>query len=269
VAETSTSRRLASYLPNPKYGEGILRRRITFAADGQSMVVTLFDSFHDMLMRIDHDGERITAIQAEMSRYPKTTCPGAVAMLDQLLGCEIAQGRNAVVGRFSRFPHCTHLFDLVTWGISALQRGVTEQCVELSLTDRDNDERQQLDLSVDGTLALQLLLENEKILEPRIYASRSLFGGFTAWADAEFEGLERDLWQMAQMAVFISHGLAYIVDGPEQQPASLEPSRKGACFSYSDPSFAVARNMVGYVQDLTAGLPDRDPARDRFGKGPT
>lgn len=267
MVDAAHSTRLAGYRPNPGYGKGVLRRRITFAAVPGAMIVTLFDPFHDMIVRIGHDGERATAVEGQMLRYPKTTCPGAIAMLDQLKGSEIARGRDAIAGRFSRSLHCTHLLDLATWGLSALQRGVTEQCVEISLTDRDAEERQELELCVDGRRTLHWLLEDETIVEPAVHAGRRLFGGFATWADREFEGFERDLWQMAQMAVFIAHGLLYIVDGPEARPASLEPSRKGACFSYSDPSFGIARNMIGYVRDLTAGLPDRDPARERTGKG--
>lgn len=261
----AASERLTSYPRNPAYGTGVCRRRICFAASPGRMTVSLFDDFHDMVVEIDHDGVSVTGIAGEMRRYPKTTCPGAAALLQQFVGCVIAEGRNAVVGRFPRGAHCTHLIDLAALGISALQRGVQDECIEMAVADPDAEGRQSVSIEVDGEERLAFTIQNERLATPAAYAGQSLFGGFTRWADERFSGFERDLWQMAQMAVFISHGRAYIVDGTQQMSAKDEPHRKGACFSYSDPSFETALDMVGYVRDHTGGLPPRDRARERTG----
>lgn len=229
------------------------------------MTVSLFDDFHDMVLEIRHDGNTVISVDAEMRRFPKTTCQGAIALLRDFVGCTIADGRNAIAGKFNRGPHCTHLIDLSTWGISALQRGVTEQWVEIAVADPDAEGRQSVLLWVDGEIALDISILNERLERPVEHAGQSLFGGFTRWADANFSGFERDLWQMAQMAAFVSHGRAYMVDGPEPLASADEPLRKGACYSYSDPAYQTAVDVIGYVRDHTRGLPPRDPASERIG----
>lgn len=265
VAERrATSERLTRYPANPKYGTGTYRRRICFTASDGKMTVSLFDDFHEMVVEISHDGHRVTAIDAEMRRFPKTTCQGAIALLETFVGCEIAEGRYAIAGKFNRGPHCTHLIDLTTWGVSALQRDVEDQWIEIAMTDPDPDGRQLLDLSVNGEMALSLSILHECLELPAQYAGQSLFGGFTRWADENFSGFERDLWHMAQMAAFVSHGRAYVVDGPVPFASADEPSRKGACYSYSDPAYQTALDIVGYVRDHTRGLPPRDRTSERI-----
>ncbi len=256
--KAAASARLAGYQPNPEYGTGIFRRRIAFVASDGAMTVTLFDCFHQMAMRLEHDGKVITSVAANMLRFPKDTCPGAIAVLRDVEGVEVAGGRNSVAGKFPRGAHCTHLLDMAMWGVSALARGIDDQCFEISLSDMDHKGFQSLLVQVDGNCALEWTLENEFLIEPAEYRGRRLFGGFSKWADSQFSGFERDLWHMAQMAVFVSHGRLFVVDGRDRRAARSEPSRKGSCYSYSDPAFQTARDNTGYVFDLTEGLPRRD-----------
>ncbi|MCB2045302.1 MAG: DUF2889 domain-containing protein [Novosphingobium sp.] len=258
--------RLTGYPPNPAYGTGVCRRRFGFVASPGRMTVSLYDDFHDMIVEIDHDGSVVTATAGAMRRFPKDTCPGAVALLQQFIGCDVTQGRSAIAGRFSRGAHCTHLIDMAALGLSAIQRGVADQTVELSVTDPDADHRQSLIVKVDGEVALSLELQGEAMVAPAQYAGRSLFGGFSRWADEQFTGFERDLWQMAQMMLFISHGRKFIVDGTTRIAARDEPHRKGNCFSYSDPAFQTALDMVGFFRDHTEGLPPRDREGERTGR---
>ena len=257
--------RLTSYPPNPAYGTGTCRRRIAFVATDGRMTVSLFDDFHDMVVEIDHDGTSVTAIAGEMRRYPKTTCPGAVALLQQFVGCKIAEGRGAIASRFSRGAHCTHLIDMATLGVSALQRDVREEVLEMAADDPDQTGMQRISVQVDGVEQLAFVTRHERIETPVEYAGQSMYGGFVRWADEHFAGFERDLWHVAQMILFISHGRKYVVDGSKRIAARDEPHRKGACFSYSDPSFETALDLVGFFRDHTGGLPPRDPVREKIG----
>ena len=60
---------------------------------------------------------------------------------------------------------------------------------------------------------------------------------------------------MAQMAVFVARGRAYMVDSDRPRRVAEEPSRFGACFSYSGASFETAVDNTGYVRDFSGGLP--------------
>jgi hypothetical protein len=100
--------------------------------------------------------------------------------------------------------------------------------IEVSLTDRDADRCQRMELTVNGRVALVWVLEDEVIVEPAPYAGRTLFGGYGLWGRECFPDEAVDLWRIAQMAVFVARGRAYIVDGPVPHSVTEEPERKAA-----------------------------------------
>jgi hypothetical protein len=48
---------------------------------------SVLDNFHDMAVALTVTDGLITSVEASMNRFPKTTCPGAVAALAALRGC--------------------------------------------------------------------------------------------------------------------------------------------------------------------------------------
>jgi len=251
------SNRLTHYPPNPAYGSGVCRRRFCFSASPARMTVSLLDDFHDMILEIEHDGNVITNVRGKMHRFPKTTCAGAIGVLQAFVGLPVTDGRAGLVGHFSHKAQCTHLADMAILGVSAITRGVEEACVELALSDLDAHGFQSLVLHQDGKELLNLRLQHESIIAPAEFAGQPMFGGFNRWADERFSGFERDLWHMSQMLIFVAYGRKYIVDGPQQFPARGEPEREGACYSYRKPAFEVAQDNMNYVRDYSHGLPPR------------
>ena len=131
------------------------------------------------------------------------------------------------------------------------------------MTDRDAEGVQHLALDLDGERALVWILKDEAIVDPAEYRGQSLFGGFTRWAEAALPPGEADLWRMAQMAVFVARGRAYIVDGSEPRRVADEPWRKGACYSFSGAAFETAYDNTDYVRDMSRGLPPTPPASQK------
>lgn len=247
--------KLGHYQPNPDYGRGAARRRMHFRDDGHRLVARLFDSFHDMMVELEHDRETVLAAGGAMNRFPKTTCPGAVTQLSQLVGARISDGRRGVMRLADRQLHCTHLLDLGAFGVSMLQQGARERLLEIAVTDRDDERRQSVEVNLDGVHALTLVLRNEVIEAPSIAAEIPLFGGFGRWIADHFSGAEADVWLAAQMTVLVAQGRAFVTDGPDPRPVSEGLHRKGACFSFSEPQFSVGWDNIGTVLDLTEGLP--------------
>lgn len=247
--------KLGHYHPNPDYGRGIGRRRIRLQDRDGVLTCHLFDNFHEMTVEVRHDGEQVLAVAGRMDRFPKTTCPGAVAQLSQFVGAKIAEGGKGARRMVDRTQHCTHLLDIAALGLSMLSRGETERLFEISVTDRDAERRQKVEVTVDGAPRLSLALRNETIEEPRDCAGVALFGGFARWAGERFSGLEFDLWTMAQMTVMITQGLAFLTDRDDPLPVSKGLHRQGACYTFSEPQFSQAWDNIGTVRDLTDGLP--------------
>lgn len=243
---------LQHYPPNPAYGTGIYRRRITFTRRTDGIDVALLDDFHDMGVTLTVDGYAITDAAARMDRFPKTSCPGAIAALHALIGRPVTA---LALSAAERGGQCTHLVELARLGLSRLARDEGNGIVEIALTDRDASGEQRLVLHQDGKPALAWVLRDEALVEPAEHRGQSLFGGFVRWVHAALPPEEADLWRMAQMAVFVARGRAYVVDSDRPRRVSEEPARFGACFSYSGASFDSALDNTGYVRDFSGGLP--------------
>ena len=222
--------------------------------------MALLDDYHDMGVALFVDGGVIADVVARMDRFPKTSCPGAVAAVRQLIGRSAGAGAMALTPP-ERGGQCTHLVELARLGLAWLARNQRSGTIEVSVTDRDASGVQHMALYRDGEPALEWVLGSERIVEPLEHRGRSLFGGFIRWVDAALSPAEADLWRMAQMAVFVARGRAYIVDGPDPRRVADEPLRHGACFSFSGAAFETAHDNTGYVRDMSRGLPPlRAPA---------
>ena len=261
------SANLIHYPPNPAYGMGVYRRRITFSRRADGMDVGLLDDYHDMGVALTVEGGVISNVVARMDRFPKTSCPGAAAALRALIG-RSASASAVALSAEERGGQCTHLVELARLGLTRLVRCEPSGIAEIALTDRDGTGRQRLTLELDGTLARAWVLQDEAILEPDAYRGRSLFGGFIRWVDAQFPPEEADLWRMAQMAAFVARGRAYVVDGNVPRRVADEPSRRGACYSFSGAAFETGYDNTGYVRDMSNGLPPlREIARSLAKEG--
>lgn len=259
------SANLIHYPPNPAYGTGVYRRRIAFLRRTDGIDVALLDDYHDMRVALTVDDGRIVDAAARMDRFPKTSCPGAVAALHALIGRPSAELALSVEERSAQ---CTHLVELARLGLMRLIRNENSAMIEISLTDRDAEGQQRLTLDLDGEPALVWALRNEAIVRPAEHCGRSLFGGFIRWTEAQFPSAEADLWRMAQMSVFVARGRAYVVDGHEPRRVADEPSRYGACYSFSGTAFETSYDNTGYVRDMSSGLPPlREIARSRAKEG--
>lgn len=207
-----------------------------------------------MGVRLAIAGGIIVDAVAQMDRFPKTTCPGAIGALRMLIGMP-AEAPSLALSAAERSGQCTHLIDLARLGLGWLAREGSAKTVEVSLTDRDSAGLQHLQVAVNGKAALVWQLQDEVLVQPKEHCGRSLFGGFTAWVCAQFPPELADLWRIAQLAVFVGRGRAYIVDGPRPRRVAEEPSRRGACHSYSGSAFDAAFDNQGYVHDMSGGLP--------------
>ncbi|MEI6640886.1 MAG: DUF2889 domain-containing protein [Novosphingobium sp.] len=246
------SANLIHYPPNPAYGTGVYRRRITFTRRADGIDVALLDDYHDMVVSLTVDGHAITNAAARMDRFPKTSCPGAVAALRALIGRPLA---TLALSAEERGGQCTHLVELARLGLNWLAQHEHSGIVEIALTDRDASGEQRLVLHVHGKPVLAWVLRDEIIVEPADHRGQVLFGGFIRWVQAAIPPDEADLWRMAQMAVFVARGRAYLVDSQSPRRVAEEPSRFGACFSYSGAAFETAHDNTGYVRDFSGGLP--------------
>lgn len=85
------------------------RRRIMVQPGQGAVVASLEDDYHRMSVTLEHDGETVSAIVPVMERAPWTTCPGAVARLQETFA---GRPLSEIEARREKKQNCTHLHDL-------------------------------------------------------------------------------------------------------------------------------------------------------------
>ncbi|WP_374413874.1 DUF2889 domain-containing protein [Novosphingobium colocasiae] len=243
---------------NPDYGSGTFRRRLTYRVKagpgGATARMHLLDVFHDMQVVIRVEAGRVAAVDGAMARHPNTTCPGAIAALQDLVGLPLI-GAAQTLRQAAMSRHCTHLRDAASWVLGALERGEPDFITEFAVTDADAADRQHLTMTTNGVVRLALDLEAMVITAPAALAGRAMFGGFGRWVDATYAGREADDWRMTQIAFFVARGRRWRVDGDPGIAVGVEHSREGVCHAFTRPSFPDALSIVGFTRDFSAGLP--------------
>src|SRR3954453_19153948 len=96
------------------------------------------DDFHRFGIPLHHDGELVTEVVGEGTRYPWTTCPGAVEPLRALSGAPLTTRLSALGEYAPARQNCTHLFDLTGLAVAHAARGnATTRVYDVAIPDRD------------------------------------------------------------------------------------------------------------------------------------
>jgi hypothetical protein len=246
------------YPRNPRYGSGIYRRRVRLGLEPRRVTGVVNDDYHAMWLRLAHDGTAVRDVEAGMQRWPKTTCPGAIQVLREIIGFPVSVSRQAFYGEGRAGRNCTHLLDLAFWALGQVRRGLVrggpgETVVDIEIPDRVRGET-HMRATVDGRLVHDWIVTDAVIQAPADLAGLGVFSGFARAAEARLSGLALETAWMLQKAAFVARGRAFVVDGVPARSALEEPQRAGACFAFTEPSLSFARSNVGYVQDFTQGL---------------
>jgi hypothetical protein len=252
-AVTPSSRLESIYPRNQHYGTGIYRRRVRLSLAPQRATAVVNDDFHAMWLRLFHDGTTIRDVESGMQRWPKTTCPGAIAVVREVIGLPLAVARRDFYGGGRAGRNCTHLIDLAFWATRQVLRGDGETVVDIAIPDPVRGEG-RMQATVDGRIAHDWRVRDAVIQAPAELAGLGVFTGFAVKAEGLLSGLALETAWMLQKAAFVAQGRAYVVDGLPRRSARDEPHRAGACFAFTEPSRSVAMSNVGFVEDFTGGL---------------
>jgi hypothetical protein len=105
--------------------EGIYRRAIVLRCQNGVALGAMVDEQHHAAIRFTHDGQTITSIHGDLFRRPWTTCIGAPAELQQLVGLPLT-GLAKRVG-LGRRLQCNHLFDVLLLLVAQVERQESER----------------------------------------------------------------------------------------------------------------------------------------------
>jgi hypothetical protein len=227
----------------------------------------LEDDFHRFAVELGHDGRQVVRIRGVAGRHPWSTCPGALAPLQRLVGMPLATACNAVRDRTDPRAQCTHLLDLAGLAVAHAAAGRRERRYYVEIPDRV-DGRCRARLGRDGAALLDWEIERGRIVAPEPFAGRPSFGGgFGRWAES---ALDPDLAEAAvvlQRACGISMGRMWDMD---QVPGAwvFGTMTGGACHTFGAGVVEDARRVLGSMRDFTEspelllageGAPDESP----------
>ncbi len=243
------------YQINPKYGEGVFHRKIRLSngQDEQGLFVyaELEDCNHGFCIKIYHDQQQVTNIEPKAKRIPLTTCAGAAAPLQGLVGQIIHQDSKSLNESLNPQANCTHWLDLSIWALAHASRqdqDVREYHIQIP------DEMEggtQAQLYVDGQLTLDWTIENWNVVTPQAYAGKPFYKGFAAWANDIQDPIEKEAAFVLQKGYFVSRARYYDIDQLAGEKANNHTMMIGACYSYSEPRVSIAERTDGTVRDFT------------------
>jgi hypothetical protein len=201
----------------------------------------LEDDYHHMRVTLRHAGGVVSAVEPEMVRAPWTTCPGAVARLQQTFaGRPLAEfpALNA-----EKATNCTHLHDLAL--LAAAHAADREPLVYDILASDAVEGRRRLQLRRNGEPAMDWVEQDGKLIEPAQAAGMTLLQLRPFIDSLDAEGQEQA--RVLRWGAVVAHGRAIPIEN--QSDATRMPP---TCFTFQ-PENKVKATRVGEIRDFSHG----------------
>lgn len=214
------------------------RRSVRFVAGEGAVLAELEDDFHCMSVRLEHDGVRATAVLPAMQRAPWTTCPGAIAQLQQTF---VGQPLSAITARHEKQRNCTHLHDLIV-GAAAHAHRPGSCTYAIAVSDPVEGER-HLEITCNGAPVHFWTERSGVITRPEGPAGTPVMA-LRIWIGT-LPKAEQEAARLLQVAAVISHGRTFpwhLDAAPSGMPATChtwqpeqaaKARRKDAVFDFS------------------------------------
>jgi hypothetical protein len=236
------------------FAYGRYRRRIRLVApDARTALGGLEDDQHYFTVRVEHDGERLTALASESVRAPWTTCPAAGAQLQALVGVPLSPRCMEIAGHTRSDQHCTHQLDVATLAIAHAARVTAggsarrqyDMVVPFGLLD---GQRHTVTLARDGRPLLAWELEGSRIVSPSPWSDSEV--GFARWADATFDADTAEAAIVLKRACSI--GMSRGMDLDQYPTLADMPGLSPVCWSMQPERAPVALRNRGLIRDYDA-----------------
>jgi hypothetical protein len=238
--------------PYQPYGSGVYRRELGARrlADGR-VEGELIDDFHHFRARIRHDGERVQEIEGEAPRHPWSTCPGAIAVLQDLVGMPLeGAGSMRATARYTdKRQHCTHLLDAAAIAIASAARGSVEVTYRIAVPDLVEG-RSNVELARNGQTFLVWEIADGVIRAPAPFAGHGLRGGLADWAESELDPALAEAVLVLQRACTIAGGRRIDLE-TFASAGAVRPNPLGQCHTYQPGTLEHADRVLGSVRNLT------------------
>jgi hypothetical protein len=217
------------------------RRRFRVTPGLRSVHAAVEDDYHCMAVRIHHDGNTATAIEPEMERAPWTTCPGAVAVLQETF---TGVALTDFASRGEKRENCTHLHDLAV--LAAAHAADSSPLLYDILVSDPIDGRRRMELRRNGMVVLNWTDAQYAILEPVELAGVRL-DKLRPWIESlDAEGQEAA--RLLQWGAILAHGRSR----PLEDQSDARSIGIDRCYTFQSRRVAGAKRIVA-VRDFSTG----------------
>lgn len=241
-----------TYPTNPSFGRGCYRRRIRLCAQEGRVTGELEDDNHGFKVEIAHREGRVAAVQGEALRVPYTTCTGAVAPLEKLVGLSISDPAESLAAQCDPRSQCTHLYDLSVWALARAAKGPGEDIYDIVVEDERPNIGGCAQISLNGEVLHRWQVCDWQLILPQALAGNTLYKGFSVWATEVFSGVSLRAAQMLQKGCFVGSARRYNLNALAGEAATTgKEFMAGVCYTHSSPQIDVAVRTRGSVRDFS------------------
>lgn len=210
------------------------RRRIRLTRQDNLVHGELEDDCHGFKVTLQHDGNAVTAITGDALRVPLTSCPGALAPLQALVGVAVDGTLPAIVARAKPRDNCTHWYDLALLALTHATQREPVRVYDVEVEDQPADAPSaRAEVFMNGRSVHRWLIDRTTLVEPQKYAGKPVLSGFAAWAYFAFDGEAREAAFVLSKGIFVAFSRLYDMSGISGQSALKHTNMLGACYSYS------------------------------------
>ena len=215
------------------------RRRFIVTPTSDRVSSEVEDDYHCMGVTIHHDGKVARRVESVMQRSPWTTCPGAVAQLEQTFTGVPLDG---FVARGEKRANCTHLHDLAV--LAAAHASDSDPLIYDILVSDPVEGRRRVELRRNGTCVLGWVDADGQIVEPAELAGIAFTRG---WIDS-LDPAGQEAARLLRWGAILAHGRT--IEWERQSDSSRLPV--GNCYTFQ-PERITAAKRVGLIRDFSQG----------------
>jgi Protein of unknown function (DUF2889) len=217
------------------------RRRFIVTPGPNRVSCEVEDDYHCMGVTIHHDGKVAAKVEAVLQRAPWTTCPGAVAVLEQTFSGVPLDGFAA---RGEKRSNCTHLHDLAV--LAAAHAFDSEPFTYDILVSDPIEGRREAQLRRDGKTVLGWTHVKGQIVEPAELAGVRL-DAMRTWIDS-LAPADQEAARLLRWGTILANGR----DFTWERKAGSSRLPIGNCYTFQPERFQQIEH-IGLTRDFSRG----------------
>jgi hypothetical protein len=194
----------------------------------------------------------VTAITGDALRVPLTSCSGAIAPLQSLVGVALDATLPAILAKAKPRNNCTHWYDLALLALTHATQRERMRIYDVEVVDQAADDASaRAEVFLNGESIHRWLIDRTVIVEPQAYAGKPVLNGFSAWAYFAFDGQQREAAFVLSKGIFVAFSRLFDMTGISGQSALKHTNMLGACYSYSPGVVETSYRNYDTVRDFS------------------